>query len=109
MEKQPVEKKPRVDHKSKKIKIFYDMAEFYSIFTNPTRLRILYTLLDGEKCVKKICEILDINQSTCSHQLKLLRQYKVVKIKRDGRFIRYSLSDDHIREIIEVGENHILE
>lgn len=67
---------------------YYNMAEFFSIFSDPTRLKILHALLDGEKCVKKICEIVGLNQSTCSHQLKILRQYKVVKAKREGKFIR---------------------
>lgn len=52
------------------------------------KLKILHTLLDNEKCVKNICEIIELNQSTCSHQLKILRQYKVVKAKREGKFIR---------------------
>ncbi|WGS64324.1 ArsR/SmtB family transcription factor [Marinitoga aeolica] len=88
---------------------YYDMAEFFSIFADPTRLKILHALLDGEKCVKKICQIVGLNQSTCSHQLKILRQYKVVKAKREGKFIRYSLDDSHIKDLIEVGEEHINE
>ncbi len=87
---------------------YYNMADFFSIFADCTRVKILHALLDGEKCVKKICAIVDINQSTCSHQLKILRQYKVVKAKRDGRFVKYSISDDRIKEIIEVAEDHAL-
>ncbi len=86
---------------------YYDMADFFSIFTNPTRLKILYTLLDGEKCVKKICEILKINQSTCSHQLKILRQYNIVSIKRDGKFVRYSISNEHVKGILNIGEKNL--
>ena len=86
---------------------YYDMADFFSIFADCTRLKILHALLDGEKCVKKICETVGISQSTCSHQLKILRQYKVVEAHRAGKFIRYSLNDEHIKEIIEVGVSHI--
>ncbi len=97
-------------NKTKKIIETHDyyenMAELFSIFSDPTRLKILHALLDGEKCVKKICEIVGIKQSTCSHQLKLLRQHKVVKTIRDGKFIRYKISDDKIKEIIELGEKY---
>ncbi|MCD6450522.1 MAG: winged helix-turn-helix transcriptional regulator [Thermotogaceae bacterium] len=88
---------------------FYNLAAFFSIFSDPTRLKILHALLDGEKCVKKISEIVGLNQSTCSHQLKILRQHKVVKIKREGRFVRYSLNDDHIKKLMNVGEEHLSE
>jgi|GEM_PF-2910005 len=85
---------------------YVDMAELFSIFSDPTRLKVLHALLDGEKCVKKICEIVGLNQSTCSHQLKILKQYKVVKAIRDGKYIRYSISDDKIKKIIEIGEKY---
>lgn len=64
-------------------------------------------LLDGEKCVQKISSILNLNQSTCSHQLKLLKQYKLVKARREGKFIRYSLDDEHIEKIIKIGDEHV--
>jgi DNA-binding transcriptional ArsR family regulator len=85
---------------------YYEMADFFSIFADCTRIKILHTLLDGGKCVKKICSIVGIKQSTCSHQLKLLRQYKVVKAKRDGRLIRYFIDDYRIEEILAMAKDH---
>jgi ArsR family transcriptional regulator len=86
---------------------YYEMSNFFSIFADCTRLKILHALLDGDKCVKKICDVVGINQSACSHQLKILRQYKVVKPKRSGRFVRYSIDNEYIKEIIKIGESRI--
>ncbi len=97
--------------KEKKLKhehdYYYEMSSFFSMFADCTRLKILHTLLDGDKCVKEISEVVGISQSACSHQLKTLRQYKVVKSKRVGRFVRYSISNEYIKEIVKIGESHI--
>ena len=73
---------------------FYETAALFSIFSDPTRLKIIFILLDGAKNVKSICQILDIKQSTCSHQLKILKQSEIVKSKRKGQhiFISYWLN-----------------
>ncbi|RKX48558.1 MAG: transcriptional regulator [Thermotogae bacterium] len=86
---------------------YQELADFFSVFVDPTRLKILHVLMDGEKCVKKISELVGLNQSACSHQLRTLKHHGLVKSKREGKFIRYSICDEHISEIIEIGSIHI--
>ncbi|MBO8166345.1 MAG: helix-turn-helix transcriptional regulator [Kosmotoga sp.] len=88
---------------------FTDLASFFSVFSNPTRLRILYLLLDNELCVGKISQTLNLRQSATSHQLKILRNLKLVRARREGRTVKYSLDDEHIKEILESGMSHLSE
>lgn len=87
----------------------YDTAELFKIFGDSTRLRILYCLFECEKSVSEICNILNMNQSAISHQLKILKDNKLVKNKRHGKTIIYSLDDLHVHDIINQGIEHIEE
>ena len=85
----------------------YDLAELFKVFGDTTRIRILYVLFEAEMCVCDIAEILNMTQSAISHQLKVLKQAKLVRNRREGKQIYYSLADDHVRTIIGQGMDHI--
>lgn len=87
----------------------YDLAELFKMFGDTTRIRILYVLFESEMCVCDIAEVLKMTQSAISHQLRLLKQAKLVKNRRDGKTVYYSLADDHVRTIIYQGMEHIEE
>lgn len=87
----------------------YDLADLFKVFGDSTRIRILYLLIDGEKNVSDISEELSMNQSAVSHQLKTLKQSDLVKVRRDGKAMYYSLADDHVESILKIGMDHILE
>ena len=87
----------------------YDLAELFKVFGDTTRIRILYVLFEAEMCVCDIAEMLNMTQSAISHQLRLLKQFRLVKSRRDGKTIYYSLADDHVRSIIDQGKEHIEE
>ncbi len=87
----------------------YDLAEFFKVFGDTTRIRILYALLDNELCVGDLAEQLGLTQPACSHQLRVLKNNKLVRFRRDGKVVYYSLSDDHVRSIIETGLEHVME
>ena len=87
----------------------YDLAELFKIFGDSTRIRILYVLFEAEMCVCDIAEVLSMTQSAISHQLRLLKQAKLVKNRREGKTVYYSLADDHVRTIIDQGMEHIEE
>lgn len=87
----------------------YDLADLFKVFGDSTRIRILYLLIDGEKNVGDISEELSMNQSAVSHQLKTLKQSDLVKVRRDGKAMYYSLADDHVESILKIGMDHILE
>lgn len=89
--------------------MLYDLAELFKVFGDTTRIRILYTLFKSELCVCDIAEILNMTQSAISHQLRVLKQAKLVKSRRDGKQIFYSLDDAHIVSIIKMGIEHIIE
>lgn len=86
-----------------------ELGEFFKIFGDPTRIKILGLLAKYEVCVHEISTILEMSQSAVSHQLKVLRQYKLVKNRRNGKHIFYSLADDHVTQIINNGLEHIQE
>lgn len=86
-----------------------EVAELFKVFGDSTRIRIMHTLFDGELCVQDIAENLDMTQSAISHQLKILKNSHLVKSRRDGKQIMYSLDDDHVRTIISMGVEHIRE
>lgn len=87
-----------------------DTAELFKIFADSTRIRILYSLLEkDERSVNEITELLNMNQSAISHQLRILKNSKLVKTRRDGKTINYSLADKHVANIIAQGIEHIEE
>ena len=87
----------------------YDLADFYKMFSDSTRLKILLALGKGELCVSEISNVLEMGQSAISHQLRLLKQARLVRNRREGKVIYYSLDDEHISEIINSGLDHIME
>lgn len=87
----------------------YDLAELFKIFGDTTRIRILYVLFESEMCVCDIAEVLKMTQSAISHQLRLLKQAKLVKNRREGKTVFYSLADNHVRTIINQGMEHVEE
>ena len=86
-----------------------DLAELFKIFGDSTRIRILYVLFEAEMCVCDIATLLGMTQSAVSHQLRLLKQAKLVRNRRDGKTVFYSLADDHVRTMIAQGMDHIQE
>jgi ArsR family transcriptional regulator len=86
-----------------------DLADLFKMFADSTRIKILYDLFDGEKNVTEICEDIEMNQSAVSHQLRLLKQARLVKTRRDGKVRYYSLADDHIKEMFKVAFEHVME
>lgn len=87
----------------------YDLAELFKVFGDSTRIRILYVLFESEVCVCDLAQVLNMTQSAISHQLKILKQSKLVKSRREGKSIFYSLADGHVRTIIAQGQEHIEE
>ncbi len=86
-----------------------DLAEFFKIFADSTRIKILYVLLEGEMCVCDIWQTLGLTQSAVSHQLRILKQMRLVKYRKEGKTVYYSLSDRHIQSILSQGFEHIME
>ncbi len=89
--------------------VLYDLAELFKVFGDSTRIKILYALFEEELCVYDIARLLNLSQSSVSHQLRILKNSKLVKFRRDGKSMFYSLDDDHVREIISMGMEHISE
>ena len=87
----------------------YDLAELYKVFGDSTRIRILFVLFEAEVCVCDLAAALQMTQSAISHQLRILKQNKLVKSRREGKSIFYSLADGHVRTIINQGLEHIEE
>ncbi len=87
----------------------YDLSELFKIFGDSTRIRILFVLFEAEVCVCDLAAALHMTQSAVSHQLRILKQNKLVKSRREGKSVFYSLSDDHVRSIINQGMEHIQE
>ncbi len=87
----------------------YDLAELFKVFGDTTRIRILYALFVSELCVSDIAQLLNLSQPAVSHQLKILKDAKLIKFRREGKIIFYSLDDDHVRTIISMGMEHVEE
>lgn len=87
----------------------YNLAELFKVFGDSTRIRILFVLFEAEVCVCDLAQALNMTQSAISHQLRILKQNKLVKNRREGKSIFYSLADEHVRTIIAQGLDHILE
>ena len=89
--------------------ILYDLAELFKIFGDSTRIKILYVLFESEMCVCDLAQLLGMTQSAISHQLRALKQSKLVKYRREGKTVFYSLADGHVRTILDQGMEHISE
>ncbi|EDS78688.1 ArsR/SmtB family transcription factor [Clostridium massiliodielmoense] len=89
--------------------ILYDLAELFKVFGDTTRTKILYALFEAEMCVCDLATLLGMSQSAVSHQLKVLKHTRLVKPRRDGKVVYYSLDDDHIKRIFNCGLEHINE
>lgn len=87
----------------------FDLSELFKVFGDSTRMKILFALFEEKMCVCDLAEALGMTQSAISHQLKILKQAKLVKFSRAGKQIIYELSDEHVRIIIAVGKEHIEE
>ncbi len=87
----------------------YNLADFFKVFADSTRIKILYVLSQSEMCVCDIAQLLNATQSAVSHQLRTLKQMQLVKARRDGKTVFYSLADDHIQTILKQGMEHIME
>lgn len=89
--------------------VLYRLADFFKVFGDPTRIRILYALSAGELCVCDIAQLLGMTQSAISHQLRVLKQMALVKFRRDGKTVYYSLADSHVATILSQGLDHVQE
>ena len=87
----------------------YDLADFFKLFGDSTRIRILYALLERELCVCDLAGLLSLTQTAVSHQLRLLKTGKLVKARRDGKTVFYSLDDLHVHDILSKGMEHLSE
>ena len=87
----------------------YDLAELFKVFGDSTRMRILFVLFEAEVCVCDLAQALSMTQSAISHQLRLLKQMHLIKYRREGKNLWYSLADDHVRTILEMGLEHVME
>ena len=96
------EKMPKEDQ-------LYDLAEIFKVFGDSTRIKILYVLFEAEMCVCDIAQLLNMNQSAISHQLRILKQNRLVKNRREGKAVFYSLADSHVKTILSQGMEHISE
>ena len=100
---------PLPEQLSPNAELLDDLAELYKIFGDSTRIKILYTLFTEERGVGDIARLLGMTQSAISHQLRILKQARLVKPRREGKMVYYALADDHVRTIFAQGLDHILE
>ena len=89
--------------------VLYELADLFRVFGDSTRIKILYALFESELCVGDLAQLLDVSQSAVSHQLRVLKTSKLVKFRRDGKTVFYSLDDDHVRSMIALGMEHVEE
>ncbi|ADQ47130.1 regulatory protein ArsR [Caldicellulosiruptor kronotskyensis 2002] len=89
--------------------VMFDLSEFFKVFSDSTRIKILSSLLVSEMCVCDLAAVLNTSQSAISHQLRLLKAFRLVKSRKAGKVVYYSLSDDHVKSIIELGLAHLSE
>ena len=100
----------RVREKLPQDEVLYDLAELFKIFGDSTRVKILYALLEAEElCVCDIASLMDVTQSAVSHQLRVLKSSKLVKFRKEGKAVFYSLADEHVIRILSQGMEHITE
>ena len=89
--------------------LLYELADLFKVFGDTTRIKILYALMEQDLCVADLAEIIGASQSAVSHQLRTLKQARLVKFQRDGKNVIYSLSDDHVYTVLAQGMTHICE
>ena len=89
--------------------LLYDLADLFKVFSDTTRIKILYCLMDAERCVADIAEVTGSTQSAVSHQLRILKQARLVRAARDGKSVIYALSDDHVFTMLAQGITHVCE
>lgn len=89
--------------------ILYDLADLFKVFSDSTRVKILYSLFKEEMCVCDLAALLGMTQSAISHQLRVLKASRLVKFRREGKVVYYSLADDHVKHIFDEGYKHIIE
>ena len=89
--------------------ILYDVAELFKVFGDSTRIRIICALFESEMCVYDLAACLDMTQPAISHQLRILKQANLVKFRRDGKLMYYSLDDEHVKQIFDAGYKHVIE
>ncbi|GAB6169104.1 metalloregulator ArsR/SmtB family transcription factor [Clostridium carnis] len=99
----------KVKEEIPKDEILYDLADLFKAFADSTRIKILCALFQSELCVCDLAALLNMTQSAISHQLRVLKSNRLVKFRRDGKVIYYSLADDHIKHIFDEGFKHIIE
>ena len=87
----------------------FDLADLFKVFGDTTRIKILYVLFESEMCVCDIAAVLNFSQSAISHQLRVIKQAKLVKFRREGKMVIYSLADDHVKTIIATAKEHLEE
>ena len=92
-----------------KDEILYDLAEFFKVFGDSTRIKIICALFESEMCVCDLAALLNVSQSAISHQLKTLKSARLVKYRRDGKVIYYSLDDEHVKHVFDEGLRHVTE
>ena len=100
---------PATDEGMPDEELLYDLADLFKVFSDTTRIKILYSLMRGELCVADIAESVGASQSAVSHQLRILKAARLVKFQRDGKNVLYSLSDDHVHTVLAQGMTHICE
>lgn len=91
-----------------KEEVLFNLADFFKVFGDSTRIKIIYLLLKSELCVCDIAEILSMSQSAISHQLRTLRDAKLVKYRKEGKTVYYSLDDEHVENVITQGYSHVI-
>lgn len=89
--------------------LLYDLADLFKVFSDTTRIKLLYALMDRELCVADLADSVGATQSAVSHQLRTLKQAHLVRAKRDGKNVIYSLADDHVYSILDQGMSHVCE
>ena len=89
--------------------VLYELADLFRVFGDSTRIKILYALHDNELCVQDIANAVQLSQSAVSHQLRVLKDSKLVRFRREGKTVYYALDDDHVRSILSMGMDHIEE
>ncbi|NLK95890.1 MAG: helix-turn-helix transcriptional regulator [Clostridiales bacterium] len=99
----------KVKEEIPKDEILYDLAEFFKVFGDTTRIKIICALFNKEMCVCDLAALLGVTQSAISHQLRTLKSARLVKYRRDGKIVYYSLDDEHVKHIFDEGLNHVTE
>ena len=93
----------------KMYEVLYELADLFRVFGDSSRIKILYALHDSELCVQDLANAVQLSQSAVSHQLRVLKDSKLVRFRRDGKTVYYALDDDHVRSILSMGMDHIEE